>query len=463
MRGRALGVGVAGVLLLADGQFGLREQSTARAAAATVRSELPSPQTARTILNSTNRHGEFMDVRAGASTAQAYVVHPDRADKAPVVLVTSNDQGMSDWMRAVGDQLAAEGYIAVVPEVLTESVRSFAARLPSANGTTAALDFESIPGGRGRIVAAVASQKVSFDLAGPSWPRMVAFLNERTDNRPVFVPSAHAHAGHALAAMAQEERVDPRTLKNPDLPADHRMARKILATSPRKSGWVDVPLAEGKLRTWVSYPQRTDKAPAVLVIHPSPGYMEWTRGVADQLAQEGFLAVAPDFLSGMGPNGGGQEAFEFPDDIVKAMGRLKDDESMRRMKAAREYILKMPMANGQLAAMGFCWGGEMAFLLAAEAPDLKAAVVYYGGAPEATEMAKIKAPILGFYGTDDVRLTSTIGPAAAEMKKLGKTFETHIYEHATHAFLYMQGLADNNKATADSWPKAIALLKKSMS
>jgi carboxymethylenebutenolidase len=191
--------------------------------------------------------------------------------------------------------------------------------------------------------------------------------------------------------------------------------------------------------------------------------MEWTRGVADQLAQEGFLAVAPDFLSGMGPNGGGQEAFEFPDDIVKAMGRLKDDESMRRMKAAREYILKMPMANGQLAAMGFCWGGEMAFLLAAEAPDLKAAVVYYGGAPEATEMAKIKAPILGFYGTDDVRLTSTIGPAAAEMKKLGKTFETHIYEHATHAFLYMQGLADNNKATADSWPKAIALLKKSMS
>lgn len=292
------------------------------------------------------------------------------------------------------------------------------------------------------------------------WPEAVAFLNEGTNNRPGFVPAAHVHATAGMDAMAQEERVDPRTLKNPNLPADHRLARKVLATSPRKSGWVDVPLAAGKLRTWISYPQRTDKAPVVLVIHPSPGYLEWTRAVADQLAQEGFLAVAPDFLSGMGPNGGGQEAFEYPDDIVRTMGRLKDDESVRRMKAAREFALKMPMANGQTAAMGFCWGGEMAFLLATEVPELKGAVVYYGGAPGVAEMARIKAPILGFYGSDDARLTSTVAAAEVEMKKLGKTFETYTYEHATHSFLYMQGLADNNKATAASWPRAIAFLKQ---
>lgn len=460
MRGRLLVIGVAGVLVAAGGQAVLRQQSTTRAATAAIRSELPFPQTAKTILNSTNRHGEWLDVPAGASSVRAYVVYPDRADKAPVVLVTSNNQGSSDWMRAVGDQVAAEGYIAVVPDIFTESIRNYAASLPSANGKTATLDFESLRGDRGRIAATVASQKVSFDLTADAWPQAIAFLNEGTNNRPIFVPSAHVHATAGMDAMAQEERVDPRTLKNPNLPADHRMARKILATSPRKSGWVDVPLAAGKLRTWISYPQRTDKAPVVLVVHPSPGYMEWTRGVADQLAQEGFLAIAPDFLSGMGPNGGGQEAFEYPDDIVRAMGGLKDDEAIRRMKAAREYALKMPMADGQMATMGFCWGGEMAFLLATEVPELKGAVVYYGGAPGVAEMARIKAPILGFYGTDDARLTSTVAAAEVEMKKLGKTFETYTYEHATHSFLYMQGLADNNKATADSWPRAIAFLKQ---
>ena len=509
MRGRLLVIGVAGVLLSGGAQLVLRQHGvhlrTARAAGAAatgsvhpavaIRSELPSPQTAKMVLNSTMRHGEWLHVPAGGATVRAFIVYPARADKAPVVLVTSN-QGLTDWIRAVGDQVAAEGFIAVAPDFLTglgpnggdsdsfatteaiaralgrlsrdeikrrsDAIRDHAVKLPSANGEMATLDFNVAAADEARIVAAVDSQKASFDLKAQAWPQAMAFLNEHTYNRPVFLPSPHVHAEPAMAAITQERRVGPRTLKRPDLPADHRMAKKVLATSPRRGEWVDIPAGDVKLHTWISYPERNDKVPLVVVIHPSPGYMEWTRGVADQLAQEGFLALAPDFLSGMAPNGGGQESFEYPDDIVKARGRLKDDEAMRRLKAAREYGLKLPMANGRSAALGFCWGGGMAFSLAAEIPELNAAVVYYGGAPDPAAMAKINAPVIGFYGTDDARLIATVEPTAAAMKKLGKSYEPHIYEHGTHAFLYMQGLASNREATEDAWPRTIAFLRQHM-
>jgi carboxymethylenebutenolidase len=188
--------------------------------------------------------------------------------------------------------------------------------------------------------------------------------------------------------------------------------------------------------------------------------MDWTRAIADQLAKEGYVAMAPDTLSGFGPGGGGQDSFEFPDDIVKAMGRLSDEESMRRLRAAREYGLKLPRVSGKTAAIGFCWGGSRAFQLAAQVPELAAAIVYYGTAPEPAEMAKIQAPVIGFYGELDPRIVSTVAPTAAEMKRLGKSYESHIYKDATHAFLYIPGLGDNDKAAEDAWPKTIAFLKQ---
>ena len=134
---------------------------------------------------------------------------------------------------------------------------------------------------------------------------------------------------------------------------------------------------------------------------------------------------------------------------------------MRRYKAARDYGLKLPQSNGKSASIGFCGGGTNSFAFAGEAPELNAAVVYYGSAPNETTMAKIKAPVLGLYGQIDARITESVEPTVAAMKTLGKTYEPHIYKDATHAFLEYQNLGENAKATADAWPRTIAFLKES--
>jgi carboxymethylenebutenolidase len=147
---------------------------------------------------------------------------------------------------------------------------------------------------------------------------------------------------------------------------------------------------------------------------------------------------------------------------MKANARLTPQDVMQRYKAARDYGLKLPQANGKSSAMGFCMGGTNVYRFASEVPDLNAGVVFYGGAIDPPGLAKINAPLIGFYGEDDARLTSTVPNTAAEMKKLGKSFEYYIYPHATHGFLYFQDLAGNPGAVADSWPKAIAFLKKNL-
>jgi carboxymethylenebutenolidase len=133
---------------------------------------------------------------------------------------------------------------------------------------------------------------------------------------------------------------------------------------------------------------------------------------------------------------------------------------MRRYKAAREYALKLPQSNGKSASIGFCAGGGNSFTFAGEVPGLNAAVVFYGAAPNEATMAKINAPVLGLYGQVDARIVETVAPTAAAMKKLGKTYEPHIYKDATHAFLEFQNLGANGEATADAWPRAITFLKE---
>lgn len=165
-------------------------------------------------------------------------------------------------------------------------------------------------------------------------------------------------------------------------------------------------------------------------------------------------------LSGFGPNGGNYDSFEGTDAVMRGLARLTQDEGIRRLKAAYEYAMKLPRANGKSAAIGFCMGGGYSFRFAGEVPEINGAVVYYGGAPNEQIMARIKAPVLGFFGEDDARVTAGVAPATTAMEKLGKVFETHIYPHATHGFLEYQDLAGNPQATTDSWSKTIAFLKK---
>lgn len=247
------------------------------------------------------------------------------------------------------------------------------------------------------------------------------------------------------------------------LPPSEAQAKAALEKSPRHGEWVDVKLPSGgaPIRTWVVYPERKDKAGVVILIHEIYGLSDWMRGVADQLAKEGFIAVAPDLVSGMGPNGGGTESAASRDDVVKLVRGLTPEIATARLDAVRQWAVKLPSANGKSATVGFCWGGGRSFAYATQ-PNLAAAVVYYGTAPEGPELAKVKAPVLGLYGGDDARVTATIAPAQAELKKLGKTYEPHVFEGAGHGFLRAQEDRDgaNLKATQAAWPRTVAFLRE---
>lgn len=248
------------------------------------------------------------------------------------------------------------------------------------------------------------------------------------------------------------------------LPPGEEGAAARLEKSPRHGEWADVKLpGDGPaLRTWVVYPERKDKAPVVIVIQEIFGLTPWIRTVADQLAADGFIAVAPDLLSGKGPGGGGTDSVPNRDDVVALVRGLSPDEVDARLDVVRAWALKLPAASGSSATLGFCWGGARSFGYAVHQPALGAAVVFYGVGPESPALASVGAPVLGLYGGDDARVNATIEPAAAEMKKLGKTYETEIYEGAGHGFLRQQSGREgaNLRATEKAWPRVLAFLRQ---
>jgi carboxymethylenebutenolidase len=213
---------------------------------------------------------------------------------------------------------------------------------------------------------------------------------------------------------------------------------------------------------WVVYPERSDRAPVVIVIHENAGLNDWARAVADQLAAEGFIAIAPDLLSGKAPGGKGTDAVD-SDAARKLISQLQSGEIIRRLNAVAAYGAALPSSTGEYSVVGFCWGGGISFSYAAEQPALKAAVVCYGTPPDGQAIGRIKAPVLGLYGGSDARVTSTVPAAEAAMKKLGKRYEYEIFEGAGHAFFRAQdGQAGSNlKATQKGWPRMVQFLKQS--
>lgn len=440
---------------------------------ALTQSKLPSVAMAKSILNSTHHHGEWIRVPVGPNTIQAAVDYPDRSDKAAVVVITAKDQKLTDWLRAVADRVASEGFIAVVPDALSnaaaevDAVRTTMIKHPAANGKYASLTFSS------KIGITVGGREADFDLSQPAWPAAMAFLNKYTENDPskvVTIPS-HAHAGHELLEPEPQapgqrggggQRGYPQG-KLDNLPAGIFTARTTVLRSLLKAEWVDIPMPgvyTGKMHTRITYPAGTGKAGIVVVMQHGPGMDDWMRALGDQLSRDGFIALVPDLHTGMGPNGGSYDSFDGPDGAFAANAFLMPDQTLAAYKAVREYGMKLPRANGKSASLGFCMGGSNSWIFATEVPDLNAAVVFYGTAPNAEALAKIKAPVMGFFGEDDARITATVEPTSAEMKRLGKRFESHIYPHATHGFLEFQDLGGNPLATSDSWTRTIAFLKQ---
>ncbi len=209
------------------------------------------------------------------------------------------------------------------------------------------------------------------------------------------------------------------------LPPSEDSAEDALERSPRHGEYVDVPLAAGEpaLRTWVVYPERKDRAGVVLVIHEIYGLTDWIRSVADQLAREGLIAVAPDLISGLGPGSGGTDSVASRDDVVKLVRALTPEVVRGRLDAVRAHATRLPAANGKLATLGFCWGGARSFDYAAADPPPQAAVVFYGSSPDSATPVRIRAPVLGLYGGDDARVNATIEPARAVLGQLGRSDE----------------------------------------
>lgn len=243
---------------------------------------------------------------------------------------------------------------------------------------------------------------------------------------------------------------------------------RALADSSRHGEWVDIKLPDGTaLNSWVVYPERADKAGVVLVIHDIRGMSDWARSVTDQLAQDGFIAIAPDFLSGKGPEGGGTASLG--NQVGQTIRALSADEVTARLNAAMEYGKKLPASNGKTGVLGFCWGGSQSFGYALAQPALNAAVVFYGNVPGSTadavpeeQMAKINAPVLGLYAGNDARINATLPPTIAAMMKLNKPYEFHTFEGSGHGFTGRQDGAGgaNLNAVQHAWPLALTFLRR---
>lgn len=248
------------------------------------------------------------------------------------------------------------------------------------------------------------------------------------------------------------------------LPPAEAGAMNVLETSPRHGEWADVPGPGGQaIRTWTVYPERKDKAPVVIVLMEVFGLTDWIRAVSDRLAAEGFIAVAPDLLSGKGPSGGGSDSVATRDDAVKLVRGLEAEEVVARLDAVRGWAVKLPAATGRSGIVGFCWGGARSFSYALAQPALDAAVVYYGTNPsDAAALAALKVPVLGLYGGDDERVNATIDAAREALKKAGRTYEVHLFEGAGHGFLRQQDDREgaNRKASEAAWPRTIDFLRE---
>ena len=238
-----------------------------------------------------------------------------------------------------------------------------------------------------------------------------------------------------------------------------------LENSPRHHEWVDVEYGERKVATFVAYPERSDKAPVVIVIHENRGLNDWARSFADQLAEKGYLAVAPDLISYTNPDYEKTTDYPSSDEARKSIYALTPELTQADLEAVADYAKSIPSGNGTIAIVGFCWGGSQTFRMATYFPDAKSFNVFYGTAPKEGEgFENISAPVFGYYGGADARVNATIEATEAEMKEADKTYEYIIYPDAGHAFMRRgddpNEVGPNKTARDEAWKRLLEKLGK---
>jgi carboxymethylenebutenolidase len=243
-------------------------------------------------------------------------------------------------------------------------------------------------------------------------------------------------------------------------------AKQRVEKSPRHREWVKVKNGTREVNSFVVYPENKNKATAVIVIHEIFGMSDWVQSLTDQLAEAGYVAIAPDLLSGMGPNGGGTSSLS-GNAVGQAIQALPPDQITGDLNAVADYISKVPASNGKIVVTGYCWGGGQSFRYATNNPNVKAAFVFYGpapasadGTPDKTALAKIKAPVYGFYAGNDARINATLPKTIEAMMELKKMFEPVTYEGAGHGFMRAGEAPDANEANKKARDEAWVRWKK---
>lgn len=280
-------------------------------------------------------------------------------------------------------------------------------------------------------------------------------------------PAEDEHAGmdHGATAGASTAAAADQSRPSSAIPAGNADAPARLAASPRHGEWAMIP-ANGiggadSIRAWVVYPERRDKAPVVLVVHEIFGLTPWVRGVADQLAADGFIAIAPDLLSGKRPAG---YLDDKPDTARAIISTLRPADVQAHLDLVARYGMALPAARPVYGIVGYCWGGSAVWNHAVHAGSrLAAGVSYYGTTPERQRIVdSVKTPILGLYGANDARVNATIPRADSAMREIGVPYPHQVYEGAGHGFLRQQdGQSGANLAAArDAWPRTIAFFRE---
>jgi carboxymethylenebutenolidase len=245
------------------------------------------------------------------------------------------------------------------------------------------------------------------------------------------------------------------------LPGSALTVAARLQSSPRHSEWAIVRTPQGdSVRAFVVYPERSSNAPVVVVLHENIGLTAWVRGVADQMAAAGFIAIAPDLLTGKVP----LEGDTMPNAAVRGViGTLRQDDVHRQLEAVARYAMNLPAAAKRYGIVGFCWGGGNSFAHAVRSPaGLRAAVVYYGSSPDTAALTQVKVPVLGLYAGDDQRINARIPATDSVMKRLRKPYDTHFFAGAGHGFLRQQEGREgaNQRASDAAWPLTVAFFRK---
>lgn len=241
-------------------------------------------------------------------------------------------------------------------------------------------------------------------------------------------------------------------------------ALEQLESSPRHHEWVEVEYDGRTVHSFVAYPEVNHKAHSVIVIHENRGLTDWVRSFADQLAEAGYIAIAPDLLSEFSEEYQRTKDFPNEDAARDALYQLKPDQIISDLDAVKSYIENDAASTGRVVVGGFCWGGTQTFRYATHRDDFDAALMFYGSAPtEAEEVQNISVPVYAFYGENDQRINSGIPAIEELMNRYDKTYSYEIYEGAGHGYMRTgddpNGSEANITARNDSWERIKMILE----